>query len=223
MRRLLPLLLLCACRDQAEPGDLRVAWLTNQGSCRADAVARVAAEVFDFDRPKPVAAVEVACDAGEATVGGVRPGEYTLRLRGIDAAGCWTHEARRDDVEIEAGGVTTLGELPLLRRVRPLRVEWAFAGEEGCRANGVHQVEVVVEVEGGFRRSWLFMCDDGRRELSEVPRGDAQVHVVGFDAGGTPIADGRRSLQRAMRAENPCASFVEVPVALSPCREAGCE
>ena len=143
-------------------------------------------------------------------------------MQGKDPDGCWTHEVRRDDVRVPAGDTLNLGELVLLRRKRPLLVRWPFANEYDCAANGVEQVQVIIDVDDDFSRTEVFLCPGLGREIPDVPRGALRVTVVAIDADRTAIAWGVVEHSSSLFLENPCSNTVEARVPLELCREVNC-
>ncbi len=211
-----------ACDPPEEPGTLEVSWRTGRLSCAEAGVETVRAELFDFGGAAAAFAAEAGCGDGALTVGDISPGAYSLVLKGMDPSGCWTHEARRDEVSVPAGDTVELAELPLLRRERPLRVRWPFANELDCHGNGVEQVQVTIDIDDRTSQRHVFACPGLAREIPGVPAGDARVTVLAFDATLTPLAMGSVTMSGSDFRAEPCADFVEVRVPMELCAEAGC-
>ncbi len=225
MRHPLPLLLvlvLVGCTEPSRPGAVEVGWRTGALSCGEAGVDVVRAELFDFGAATPSAAAATACDERELVVDDVEPGEYALVLKGLDVDGCWTHEARRDDLSVASGGQVEVEELALKRRTRPVRVRWPFANELDCPGNGVEQVEITIDVEDRFTEVYTFGCPGLARDIAGVPEGDARITVVAFDVNGDALAEGAVTVGAGHFRDEPCETFVEVRVALELCEEAGC-
>ncbi len=229
MKRLFPLqlallLLPClSCDEPEKPGSVEVAWRTGQLSCEEAGVSRVAAKLFSFDGAEPAASGGADCEARELTFDPVAVGSYSLRLEGLDEDGCWTHEARLEDVRLQSGEELDLGELALLRRQRPLWIKWPFDNLLDCTANDVEQVQITVDVEDRESITDTFGCMGLNVRIPRVPAGNARVEVVGFDARDTPVAKGAVQVQATDFRAEPCEDVVLVVVELSVCLEAGCE
>lgn len=211
-----------ACEDAETPGSVDVTWRTGQLTCDEAGVVDVVTELYSYARAEPSYALTEPCGASRTSLDEVDPGDYTLVLRGLDADGCWTHEAR-EDVEVPEGDVLPF-EAPLLRRQRPLWVRWPFANELDCQGNEVSQVEITIDVEDRYTWSDAFLCPGLAVEVpADVPSGDIVVHVVALDAQLDPIAYGRFADDEDIFTEEPCEDRIEVRVPLELCVTAGCE
>ncbi len=211
-----------SCDGPEAPGDLEVRWRTGRLSCSAAGVGSVRAELFDFHQTESSVTEVTACEQRVLVLEEVSAGEYTLVLKGLDSDGCWTHEARRDDVVVPAGGTEVVEELALLRRERPLRVRWPFVNELDCEGNGVEQVEITVDVEDRASESFIFRCPGLSKDITGIPAGDASVQVVALDGNGTPLAQGTASVRSEKFRDAPCEEVIEVRIPLELCAEAGC-
>ncbi len=219
----LPILLAVGgCTEPSRPGEVEVRWRTGAFSCSEAGVGEVRAELFDFNKTVPSASASTACDHRELSIEDVEPGDYALVLKGLDDDGCWTHEARRDDLVVPSGGEVEVEELALKRRTRPIRVRWPFANEGDCLGNGVEQVRVTIDVEDRFSEVLTFGCPGFERDIADIPEGEARFEVVALDANGDALAEGSISIDADHFRAEPCKELVEVRVPLVLCEEAGC-
>lgn len=220
---MLPVVLaLGGCTEPSSPGEVEVRWRTGALSCSEAGVGEVRAELFDFDATMPSAFASTVCEDRELSIDDVEAGAYALVLKGLDHDGCWTHEARRDDVVVPSGGEVEVEELALKRRTRPVRVRWPFENELDCPGNGVEQVRITIDVEDRFTKALTFGCPGLSRDIAEIPEGAARFVVVAIDANGDALAEGSVDIDAAQFRADPCAEFVEVRVPLVLCEEAGC-
>lgn len=230
MRAALPLSLVAAswaavsCAEPPEDGSLRIPWRTGLQTCAEAGLATVRAELYRFGDVEPAATGGDACPLGETQVGAIRPGAYTLLLKGLDDAGCWTHEAKVLDLRVRDGEVRALDSLALFRRRRPLRVRWPFADGQTCADANIDQVEIVVEVEGLYSHAFVSLCRRMEAEVAadELPRGRLTVTVTGYEAGGTPVANGEVERGAEAFLAEPCSDSIGADVVLTPCDEPGC-
>ena len=223
LKRLALISMMCAawsCSEAKKPGSIEVAWRIGRLTCDEAGVSTVSVELHDFDEVRASSAK--SCTQTSTRLDEVKAGDYALLMRGLDVDGCWTHEARRDDVAIPAGDVLDLGELVLLRRKRPLLVRWPFENEYDCAANEVEQVQVTIDVDDDFSRTEVFLCPGLAHEIPDVPRGALRVTVIALDADGTAIAWGAVEYASSRFLENPCSNVVEARVPVEICREANC-
>lgn len=226
MRNLLKfgvVLVAIGCEGDASPGTLDVSWRIGRQSCREAGVSKVQVELHDFDGAEAAASTTAACEANHASIEDVRPGDYALLLKGLDADGCWTHSARRDDVSVDSGDDNTVASLPLLRRIRPLKIRWPFANELDCTGNAVEQVEVTIEVDDTFARTDVFRCEGLARKVTDIPRGALRVWIYAVDADKQAVAYGIVEAPEAVFDRDPCADEIDIRVALSGCDRPGCE
>ncbi len=216
-------LLAPGCTEAESPGEVEVRWRTGALSCGEAGVGEVRAELFDFDdTDHPSASASTLCEHLQLSILDVDPGEYALVLKGLDADGCWTHEARRDDLVVSSGEAVVVDDLALKRRVRPIRVKWPFENESDCLGNGIEQVKVTVDVEDHFTEVYTFGCPGLERDIVGIPEGDARFSVVAIDGNGDALAEGTVDIDATQFREQPCKDRVEVRVGLSVCEEAGC-
>lgn len=213
---------LLACSEPESPGEVEVRWRTGAFSCDEAGVGVVRAELFDFGGAQATASASASCEVRELSLEEVDPGEYSLVLKGLDTNGCWTHEARRDDLVVSSGAEVVVEELALKRRTRPVKVRWPFENELDCPGNGVEQVEITVDVEDRFTEVYTFGCSGLHRDIIGIPEGEARFVVVAYDANGDALAEGVITIEADHFRAEPCKELVEVRVGLSLCEEAGC-
>jgi hypothetical protein len=216
-------LMLPGCTEAESPGEVEVRWRTGALSCGEAGVGEVRAELFDFgDTEFPSASASTVCEHEKLSIEDVDPGEYALVLKGLDADGCWTHEARRDDLVVSSGEDVVVDELALKRRLRPVQVKWPFANLSDCLGNGVEQVKVTIDVEDRFSEVYTFGCPGLERDIVGVPEGEARFTVVALDGNGDALAEGTVDIDAEQFRASPCEDRVVVLVWLSVCEEAGC-
>lgn len=220
---LLAALAAVGCQADTRSGRLEVSWTLGRQACDEIGLAQVAAELFDFDSAAPVSEATAPCGASMVAVDPVPPGDYSLRLRGLNDEGCWTHSARRDDIDIDSGDVDRIDAVPLVRRARPLRIRWPFANGRDCLDNRVAQVEVIARGEYGVVGTWQFLCQGLGGEVRDLPRQRLELRVVALSDEGVPVADGTTTVTPEDFRQDPCAEVVEVGVQLEDCLAARCE
>jgi hypothetical protein len=224
MRRLSILLFaaLGGCGDGDHPGTVQVSWRTGALSCKEAGVKHVRAELFGYDDAEAAAAEAAPCDDRALELAGVDAGSYTLWLKGIDAAGCWTHEARQD-VRVAEGGTRQVKDLALLRRRRTVDLRWPFTNELDCAGNGVEQVAVTVDVGDEYSLDEVFVCEGLHRKIEGVPAGTMRVTLTALDPRGEPLARGEATFGPEVFERAPCPDVVvEARIPLEFCNNPGC-
>ncbi len=224
MRRLSLVIFAClgGCGDGDEPGAVHVSWRTGALSCSEAGVHRVRAELFGYGDKAAAAQLEAPCDRRALDLGDVDAGSYTLWLKGIDSAGCWTHEARQD-VRVAEGGTRQIDDLALLRRRRTVDLRWPFTNELDCTGNGVEEMSVTVDVGDEYTLDEIFDCEGLHRAIEGVPAGTMRVTFTALDARGEPMARGEATFGPEVFARDPCPdTVVEARIPLEFCANPGC-
>lgn len=213
-------LTLCGCEDAVEPGELEVTWRTAGLSCADGAITSVRAQLYEYERVEPVADETVECGAGALRLTELVPGGYSLVLQGFQGE-CLTHDARREDIDIHAGEVASVTNLPLDRRTRSLEVAWPFEGGGTCADYGIQQVQISVAVRGTERRRVPSLCQPGRMVIPDVEPGGLNLTLLAYDANGTAVMRGQAAfVESAFDAS--CGAQVSVDVQLSLCEGPSC-
>ena len=117
-----------SCAEEFANGSVYVTWKLGALTCEEASVQMARVSLYDYDGADPVVVESTECGGMSMQLDGVRPGDYTFVLDGLDANGCATHQSRRD-VEVPEGQVLRLESVALLRRQRPILAQWNF---ENC-------------------------------------------------------------------------------------------
>ena len=217
------LLLVGACGDERADGALYVTWKIGALTCEDADVMVVAAAVYGYEGTEPKVSAASPCQDKSLQMENVPPGDYTLVLQGLDRDECATHEVRREIV-VPEGSVKRVPDLPLLRRQRDLLAHWFFENRLDCLGNGVHQVEIRVNVADLFEETYFSLCEGFQTPLRDkLPLGQLTMAVRGLDTDGNAIAYGRVTHERGIFLERPCADNVRVQVPLTMCDQIDCE
>lgn len=210
---------LSSCKSEP-PVDVEVSWRFGAGTCRTAGVVDVRVSLFEFDRHRASATGTAPCVDGHQRLGDVPPGEYTLLLSGVDAAGCETHGARQSTVRVD--GDEGVGPILLGLRPRPIVVAWAFGEGLDCMTLSVVQVEAEIQVGDAppVRGAWLCGALVGR--LPEVPAGPARVTLRGLDPAGTTVARAEGHFTESALLPDACAEAFGASLTLEGCAAAGC-
>lgn len=223
MRHLLVGLLLLAplgCEDAVEPGELEITWRTAGQSCADGAITSVRALLYEFELVEPVAEATVDCGAENLVLPDLAPGGYSLVLEGY-RDDCLTHGARREDITVEAGAVSSALNVPLDRRMRSVEVNWPFEDGGSCADHGIEQVQIRVAVRGTERRRVPSLCRPGRLLIPDVEPGALNIRLLAYDANGTAVMQGSVAFVEAAF-DATCEGEVSVEVPLSLCAGPSC-
>ena len=229
------LLLASACEDSVSPGTLIVDW-SIATSCSAanidDVVVRVlfAGTSDEYDNQR------VKCDVKSVTFTHVPPGNYDIRVAGVDAKGVELYVGQSDTVGVADGQTVTLPKPVLLSQKKgAIDVSWDF--EQGlCSSNKVGTVQVVL-FDNGSNQLYPtelanpFPCDPfalpaSERTIGTAPEpgfvpagillgdlnaGDYVIHLFGLDETGNKTFKSM-TLVSVKRGE-----VTDAPLQLVPC------
>lgn len=213
-------LLSMGCTDEVEPGSLTVTWRTAGLSCADGAITEVRALLYSFRARDAVAEGVVSCESGTLQLDDLKPGEYSLELRGFQGE-CWTHGVRREDVVIRADEEAQAVDLPLDRRRRTVSLSWTFPDDEGCVEHGVEQIEIEVAVRGTVTRVVPSLCRAQELLIPDVAPGALYLTLLAYDANGTAVMRGETAFSEGAF-DMQCTELVEVEVPLSLCEGPSC-
>ena len=214
-------LLLLACSEAQQPGALSLSWRMRETNCAESGLVSVRAELYSYTQSQASYSVEGACSAGRLNIKAVDPGEYSLRLMGLDAEGCWTYTARKEDLKIEGKEKLELERLSLSPRLRPLQIDWLLPEEQDCQESGLSQVRIIATLEGRVSESFLFLCEGEQRQIGPFESGELHLEVQGLDAQDEVITRREGSYPSTLSRLEPCAELIKIQLPL--CRDGGCE
>ena len=213
-------LLSMGCADEVEPGSLTVTWRTAGRSCADGAITEVQALLYSFRARAPVAEAMVPCDSGTVRLDDIKPGGYSLALRGFQGD-CWTHGARREDVVVRDDEDAEVIDLPLDRRRRTVSLSWGFPDDGGCVEHGVEQIEIEVAVRGTVTRVVPSLCRAGGLLIPDVAPGALYLTLLAYDANGTPVMRGETAFSEGAF-DMQCTEVIDIEVPLSLCEGPTC-
>ncbi|MGB0646960.1 MAG: hypothetical protein ACPGQS_07285, partial [Bradymonadia bacterium] len=218
------LMLQAGCAEEVEPGIVEFEWRLGSQGCDHYGVTEVSAHLFGFQSAEPVETRTFACQDGTGRLEGVDPGEYTLRLDGMDSDGCTTHRTRTEII-VPSGSLVTLERpLSLTRHRRPLEIMWNFENQLDCLGNQVAQVEIRVEVgdEEGFTE--VRLCEGFTTTVpGDIAPGDLTITIFGVDESGERVFRGTVTRSPDFFGEDLCAPTLKVLAVLSECLDSNCE
>lgn len=211
---------LVGCEDAVQPGELAITWRTAGMSCDDGTITRVRARLFDFESATPMAEGEAPCSDGTITLLDLAPESYSLVLEGFQGD-CLTHGTRREDIDIGAGELVEVQNLPLDRRQRTIEVIWPFRDGGDCASHAVEQLEIIVVVRGTERRRVPSLCRPGRLVIPGIEPGALSLKLVGYDGNGTAVVQGDAAFVESAF-DATCGADIAIEVPLQSCDGPSC-
>ena len=173
------------CMAETRSGDLTVAWTIgldepSEDQCTEAGIESIlitvaSSEFDDSDRS--------TCSEGQLSFHGLPVSSYTVRVQGMDEAGCAVYQGTLADI------VPTMDEeIPeteiIMQRVTPggsVAIAWWFEDGMVCGAHGVEQVHLQLLSEDSMVLEDDFACDAGMVEVTDVPAGSIDLRLSGLE------------------------------------------
>lgn len=173
------------CVAETRSGDLTVSWTIglddpDEVQC---ADAGIETILITVSSPEFEGAEETTCTEGRWTFHSLPVSNYTVRVQGLDAAGCAVYRGSLADV------VPTLDEERpeteiIMQRVTPggsVVLSWRFADGMMCGAHGIETVRLQLLSDDSMVLEDDLACDDGMVEVQDVPAGSIDLRLSGFE------------------------------------------
>lgn len=212
------------CAEKVEPGVVEFEWRLGSQGCAHYGVAEVSAHLFGFQSADPLKTRNFICQDGVGRIEGISPGEYTLRLDGLDRDGCLTHRARTEIVVPSGSFVALDRPLSLTRHRRPIEITWNFENRLDCVGNEVAQVEIRVDVDDEEGFTEVRLCEGFTTTVpGDIALGDLTITIFGVNESGERVFRGTVNRSSDFFGEELCAPTLKVLTVLSECVESNCE
>lgn len=171
------------CGNSVEPSadaEVEVSWLAGPDGCEEAGVQTVRARL-EFDSGTRTKLFD--CDAGSGTITGLRPANYQLRLRGLDADGEPVYGAGPTELTVRGGEVTEASRLRMTALPASVHLVWRFDNGRVCGANQVDEIRAALFDSDDYRVAERTVdCTDGRVRIEEVPPGEYLAELRGEGA-----------------------------------------
>jgi hypothetical protein len=202
------------CMAETRSGDLTVSWTIGlddptEEQCTDAGIESILVTVTSSEFSD---AEETTCTEGRRTLHALPVSSYTVRVQGMDAAGCAVYQGTLADV------VPSLEEdLPdtevIMQRVTPggsVAITWRFDDGMVCGAHGIERVHLQLLSDDSMILEDDFPCDSGMLEVTDVPAGSIDLRLSGLEG----------AMEQCYVATNldlePCDTLA-VEASLSPC------
>jgi len=184
---LVALVFLCAqgCVVETRSGDLTVAWTIgldepSEDQCTEAGIESilisVASSTFDDSE-------EVTCTEGRWTFHSLPVSNYTVRVQGMDAAGCAVYQGTLADI-VQSTDEDHAETGIIMQRATPggsVAISWRFEDGMVCGAHGVEQVHLQLLSNDTMILDDDFACDAGMIEVTDVPAGSIDLRLSGLE------------------------------------------
>lgn len=167
-------------------GSLSFGWTLGGAACTPAGVSQIQVTVTPRAAGgSAVAPFLVDCTLNRTTLSGLREGDYTLTLEGVDGQNVIQFDTSRTALVV-AGGTTDLGTVDLLPLQGSLTVDWQFerpgvAPTPVCLTAGVGDVEVLLKDNFGTTVfDELIPCDNGPSDIINLTPGSYSAEMTGW-------------------------------------------
>jgi hypothetical protein len=202
------------CMAETRSGDLTVSWTIGlddptEDQCTGAGIESILVSVTSSEFTD---SEETTCTDGRRTLHGLPVSNYTVRVQGMDAAGCAVYQGTLADVVPTTDEDHPETEI-IMQRVTPggsVAISWRFEDGMVCGAHGVEEVHLQLLSDDAMVLEDDFACDAGMVEVTDVPAGSIDLRLSGLEG---PVEQCYVATNLALE---PC-DLLSVEALLEPC------
>jgi len=171
--------------------------------CAQADVDQISAQVFDDSNGVVIAGATGDCIAGLMTVEGIRLGEHTLRVEGVDGEGNVRFVGTSALAGLQAGETLRINPVEFTANLSSATASFVFAGADSCAEAGVATVDArLVDGEGRVVDGQNVPCVGGRVTFPPVPVGDYELVLDGINGNGQIVFNANEDITLALPVES---------------------